>query len=466
MLNKRCTEILIQKLQSYIEPEQIGLLKRIDLRQDPVSKIVALNVIKEDLFYKVLSEIINYPYHHLDKEEVSSFFDKTVYLNNKFVVLNNNDVIMADPLDLRIKHLIQQKINIQTIYLGSYNNIKDFLNQDTDTPDLLHNILNQAVLKKASDIHFRSEENTTHVYFRIYGVLRRVQILSLAEWNKTLVRLKVKSHLDISETRRPQSGRLKLSDHVELRISTHPTIYGENVVVRILEKNKNVQNIEQLGFEEFQIAMMRQMIQKNNGLILICGPTGSGKTTTLYSMFHEINDGKKNIMTLEEPVEYKMLGVTQTEIIHNDIMSYAQGIKSMLRQDPDVIFIGEIRDEDTAQMCFRASMTGHLVIATLHTSSIESSVHRLQDLGVTEEFLHTGLCGVIVQRLIRTLCETCAGAGCEHCYFDGLHKRQAIGETVLWSKDILKTKHYKTIQDIFELKVQQNVTLNKERFEL
>ncbi|USO02236.1 MAG: Flp pilus assembly complex ATPase component TadA [Alphaproteobacteria bacterium] len=463
MLNARRKELLIEKLYPLLAPEQANLLQRIDVKSDPIAKITSLNLVKESLLYEILSDIIQYPYRQLEKENLSTAFSKELYLKHNFVVLKGNDVIMADPLDLALKNFIQEKIKIKKIYLSSVANIRHFLNQDIDTPDLLHNILTKATLRDASDIHFRCEDKTVHVCFRLHGILRKVDILSFSEWGKALIRLKVKSQLDISETRRPQSGRLNLSENIELRISTHPTIYGENAVIRILKKNKTAQNINQLGFEDFQVDMMREMIRKNHGLILICGPTGSGKTTTLYSLFHEINNGKKSIMTLEEPVEYKMEGITQTEIIHDDIMSYAQGIKSMLRQDPDVIFIGEIRDEITAKMCFRAAMTGHLVIATLHTSSIENSIYRLKDLGVTEEFLNVGLCGVIAQRLIRTVCKKCHAKGCKTCYFEGLYERQAIGETRLWSE---KFESYKKIKDIFALKIKQGITLPKEEFEL
>jgi len=172
-------------------------------------------------------------------------------------------------------------------------------------------------------------------------------------------------------------------------------------------------------------------------------------------------------MTLEEPVEYKMTGIAQTEIVHDDIMSYADGIKSMLRQDPDVMFIGEIRDENTAKMAFRAAMTGHLVVATLHTFNIESAIYRLLDLGVTREFMNVGLCGVIAQRLIRVVCEECHGAGCDTCYFDGLHKRQAIGEVLLWDKHLDEGNlPIVSFQSLFEMKLKAGATLKKEKFEL
>jgi len=464
MLNERCKELLIQKLEPYLEIEKVGLLRRVDLRSDPVSKIISLNVVKENLLYTVLSEVIDYPYYFLDKEAISESFTKEFYLKHRCVLLKKNDLIMADPLDLMLKNDILEKAKVKKIYLGAYNNIKAFLNQSTDTPDVLHNILMQAIQNKASDIHFRLEDKTVHIYFRLHGILRKQKILDALEWQKLVIRLKIKSQLDISETRRPQSGRLNFSDDIELRISTHPTIYGENIVIRVLEKNKNAQNIEKLGFEEYQIDMLRQMIQKNQGLILICGPTGSGKTTTLYSMLNEINDGRKSIMTFEEPVEYKMPGVTQTEIIHDDVMGYAQGIKSMLRQDPDVIFIGEIRDENTAKMSFRAAMTGHLVIATLHTSTIANSMFRLKDLGVAQDFLNAGLCGIIAQRLIRKICQTCSGKGCKICCFEGLFERQAIGEMTIFNHE--KALTHTKIEDIFKLKVKENVTLSKEQFEL
>lgn len=476
MFNERCRQLFSQKLQLYLEPEQINLLQRTDLSHHMINKITSLNLIKESVLYTLLSDIIHYPYRELYKEKISTLYTKDFYQQYRVILLENYDLVMVDPFDIQTKNIIPQRKNI---FLGAWPNMQQLLLKEEKTLDLLQEILKEAVDQKASDIHFLVEENTVVVRFRLQGILRKYQMLSIHEWNKIIVRLKVKSHLDISETRRPQSGHFSVFDDVDFRISTHPTIYGENIVIRVLEKNKEIQNIETLGFEIFQVQMMKLMIQRNIGLLLICGPTGSGKTTTLYSLFHEIDNDKKSVMTLEEPVEYKISGITQSEIIHDDIMGYADGIKSMLRQDPDIIFIGEIRDENTAKMAFRAAMTGHFVIATIHTFNVLSSIYRLMDLGVSKEFLKSALCGVIAQRLIRCICEKCQGSGCNECYFDGLYKRQAIGEVLIWSDEIkelldedrlnesiLKTKGFMNLYDIFKLKVQQNITLEKEQFEL
>jgi type II secretory ATPase GspE/PulE/Tfp pilus assembly ATPase PilB-like protein len=468
MLNERLRQTLLRDLQPYLDLEQQKLVERIDFRFDGLTRLFNLNIIKEEILYALLSNIMGYPYRILGQEKISPFFNTNFYKKHRAVVLDNKDVIMADPWDLRTQDKISQVIEVRNIFLGSLSNIQKFIEQESIDDDILNTILKEAVAQHASDIHFDVEEHLVQIRFRLQGVLRKVNILTLGEWQKVLVRLKIKSSLDISETRRPQSGRLSLFDDVDLRISTHPTIYGENVVIRVLVKNQTVHNIENLGFEPFQIDMMRQMIKRNFGLILICGPTGSGKTTTLYSLLSEMQKGRKSIMTLEEPVEYKVPGIAQTEIIHDDIMSYAEGIKSMLRQDLDVMFIGEIRDEETAKMAFRAAFTGHLVLATLHTFDIKSTVYRLLDLGVTKEFMNIGLSGIIAQRLIRCVCDICEGKGCSRCYFEGLYKRQAIGEMVLWSKDLLDQESYDfvTLREIFNKKVEEKSTFKQELFEL
>lgn len=460
MLNERLRHTLLQNLTPYLDLEQQKLIERVDFRYDGLTRLFSLNIVKEEILYTLLADLTGYPYRVLAQEKLSQMFAPDFYRQNRVVVLDNGDVIMADPWDLGARENIEKNMNIHQIFLGSWGDMKKFIEHEVVDDDILNSILKDAVVQHASDIHFDVEATLVKIRFRLQGILRKVNILTLGEWQKILVRLKIKSLLDISETRRPQSGRLALFDDVDLRISTHPTIHGENVVIRVLVKNQHVHNIEVLGFENFQIEMMRQMIKRDFGLILICGPTGSGKTTTLYSLLSELQKGRRSIMTLEEPVEYKVQGIAQTEIIHEDIMSYSQGIKSMLRQDLDVMFIGEIRDEETAKMAFRAAFTGHLVLATLHTFNIESTIYRLMDLGISREFMNAGLSGIIAQKLIRCVCDACQGKGCPRCYFEGLYKRQAVGETLVWSQDSLSQKPLSivTMEEIFNQKVRDNIT--------
>lgn len=478
------------KKLNYIDHDQIDFLDRLKIREDFITKIINLRIIPEDILYQVLADVIGYPYKVLKDERILQDFSSNFYLKTQSVVISQrrkNFLVMADPLDLVTKSYIKQNIKIDNIFLGSPSNLVEFIQTKCSTVssiesfDVLLDILLAAVLKDASDIHFQVEESFVTVKFRVQGILRKHVTLTLSEWTKILVRLKIKGNLDIAESRRPQGGSFyeNLSGKlIDFRISTHPVIYGENVVLRILEKNKVVKSIETLGFEPDQITTMKKFIRSNFGLIVICGPTGSGKTTTLYSLFTEINNGERNVMTLEEPVEYKISGVRQSEIIHDDIMSYADGIKSMLRQDPDVIFIGEIRDENTAKMAIRASITGHLVIATLHTFDAVSVIYRLLDLGISEKFLSVSLLGVVSQRLIRFTCENCSGKGCKQCYGDGLFKRNAIGEILEVTPEIrswiaqgddvshfrgrLSKSGFLSIKDIAMQKVVQNLTTTDE----
>lgn len=321
---------------------------------------------------------------------------------------------------------------------------------------LVDALLNDAVKQSASDIHFEPESGFLRIRYRIDGVLRQIRSLHKNYWSAMVVRLKVISGMNIAETRAPQDGRISLNlsgRSIDFRVSSQPTTHGENIVLRILDRQKGIVPLEDLGLRDDELKMLQLMMARPEGIILVTGPTGSGKTTTLYSILNTVNTEGVNIMTLEDPVEYPMAMIRQTSVNEVVKLDFASGIRSMMRQDPDVILVGEIRDKETAEMAFRAAMTGHQVYSTLHTNSAIGAIPRLQDLGVLPDIMAGNIIGVVAQRLVRKLCGHCKEAfspdsatrkilgvpeswtgqiyrsvGCPHCTFQGYKGRVAIME--------------------------------------
>jgi len=322
---------------------------------------------------------------------------------------------------------------------------------------LIDSILTDAVKRDASDIHFEPEANFLRIRYRIDGMLRQIRALHKSYWPAMTVRIKVLSGMNIAETRAPQDGRIGLTvsgRQVDFRVAAQPTIHGENIVLRILDRQKGIVPLEQLGLAEDHLHQLKLMISRPEGIILVTGPTGSGKTTSLYSVLNHINAEGIHIMTLEDPVEYPMALVRQTSVAESAKLDFANGIRSMMRQDPDVILVGEIRDAETAEMAFRAAMTGHQVYSTLHTNSAIGAMPRLLDIGVLPDIMAGNIIGIVAQRLVRRLCPHCKvpyraeahemrllgltqdsdrpliyrPTGCEQCDFQGYRGRLAIME--------------------------------------
>jgi type II secretory ATPase GspE/PulE/Tfp pilus assembly ATPase PilB-like protein len=310
---------------------------------------------------------------------------------------------------------------------------------EISTDAVLQIILNDAYTKRASDIHFEPGDGTLRVRFRIDGFLKAYRHFSDRYWGYLAARIKVLSGMNTAESRRPQSGRFSetLNGHeLDIRSASHPTTQGESMVLRLLDKHKMVVPLESLGFCERSKRILHKMYSTPQGIVLFTGPTGSGKTTTLYSILNQLNRGDTNIMTLEDPVEYELPGIRQTSV-QKEVLSFQEGIRAILRQDPDVILIGEIRDEDTAKMAFRASQTGHLVFSTLHTNDVWGVFPRLMDFGISFESIKHTLVGIVSQRLVRKRCE-CFPVGCDRCDSTGLYGRAAIGEMLLVTAELRK----------------------------
>lgn len=323
---------------------------------------------------------------------------------------------------------------------------------------LFHEILSQAVHQRASDIHVERREKDIRLRFRIDGVMYSVAVLPAEIHPQLLSRIKILAGMDIAEKRLPQDGRFTCNDQkgrVDCRVSTLPTIHGEKAVIRILDRAEAVVELQQLGLSVPNLQVLRSLSRNSHGLLLATGPTGSGKTSTLYALLRHINTVERNIITLEDPVEYSLENINQVQINTKAGLRFAGGLRSTLRQDPDVIMVGEIRDEETAQLAVHAALTGHLVLSTLHTNSAAAAVARLLDMGCEPYLLASALTGIIAQRLVRLLCPFCrqvytAGtreskvlqqpdicgqafyrpAGCGHCFGSGYKGRTAIQEVL------------------------------------
>src|SRR5688572_19352180 len=319
--------------------------------------------------------------------------------------------------------------------------VEDLLEASDDAPiiRMLNALLTQAARDGASDIHIEPYERHSSVRFRVDGALREVVQPNRALHAALISRLKIMAELDIAEKRLPQDGRISLrigTRAVDVRVSTLPSAHGERAVLRLLDKTESRISLESVGMTGGTLDRFLKLIEQPHGIILVTGPTGSGKTTTLYAALSRLDSSTSNIMTVEDPIEYELPGIGQTQVNPKIDLDFAKALRAILRQDPDVIMIGEIRDYETAQIAIQASLTGHLVLATLHTNDAPSAVTRLTDMGVEPFLLSSSLLGVLAQRLVRKLCPYCKDAegvarGCQHCSFTGYQGRTGIFELML-----------------------------------
>jgi len=339
--------------------------------------------------------------------------------------------------------------------------------------DFVDSIIKDAVIKSASDIHIESTQKGARLRFRIDGVLYDQDPIDDSRKLQVISRIKVLSQINLAEKRIPQDGKFRFSAHnfsqisdifhadIDLRVSTFPSIHGEKVVIRILDRSKTMIKLESLGFGIPMLELFRQLIEKPSGFLLVTGPTGSGKTTTLYAALSYLNDPEKNIITLEDPVEYNVDGITQGQIHPDAGFTFAKGIRSLLRQDPDIAMVGEIRDKETAQTAIEASLTGHQVFSTLHTNDAPGAIMRLMDMGIEPFLINAALTGVLAQRLARKICDNCkvartptekekiilerlnidiseiySGTGCQECFNLGYKGRVGLFELLDMSPEL------------------------------
>ncbi len=346
--------------------------------------------------------------------------------------------------------------------------VEDLLESAGDAPiiRMLNALLTQAARDGASDIHIEPYERTSSVRFRIDGTLREVVQPNRALHAALISRLKIMADLDIAEKRLPQDGRISLrigTRAVDVRVSTLPSAHGERAVLRLLDKTESKLTLEAVGMQGDTLRRFEQLIGQPHGIILVTGPTGSGKTTTLYAALARLDAGRSNIMTVEDPIEYELAGVGQTQVNAKIDLTFAKALRAILRQDPDIIMIGEIRDFETAQIAIQASLTGHLVLATLHTNDSVSAVTRLTDMGVEPFLLSSSLLGVLAQRLVRKICAVCHGANCDACGQTGYQGRTGIFELLVADDAVRSLVHNRAAEsDLLTAATTQGLRLMRE----
>ncbi|SER67445.1 GspE/PulE family protein [Salisediminibacterium halotolerans] len=328
----------------------------------------------------------------------------------------------------------------------------------------VNELLITGLKKEASDVHLDPQENKVLVRYRVDGVLQTDRALNKQHQNEIIARIKIMANLNITEVRLPQDGRVKVTmdgKPVDLRISIMPTVFGEKVVIRILDMSEAIKALDELDLNALNLERFRELIRRPSGMVLLTGPTGSGKTTSLYAAINQLNTEKVNIITIEDPVEYQMTGINQVQVNPDIGLTFANGLRSILRQDPNVVMVGEVRDKDTAEIAVRASLTGHLVFSTLHTNSAVVTIPRLIDMGIEPFLVMSSLSGIVAQRLVRKVCPVCAesyeptkmereafekrnmtvktlkrGTGCDACRHSGYRGRMAMHEILLIDDEI------------------------------
>jgi len=496
MKHKNITETLVEQQIITKDQLEIALIEQKKKPDKLESILIKLGFVSEAVIQDIIAQTLGLSRQDLSNlvadNEAIKLIPKKFAIRYKILPLNFNQnyntlsVAMADIFNVfiidKLNNLLDSSIKIEPVLASQTDIISaidycygfelsidgilheietgklEFQNNDYQQPliRLVDALLSNAVKHGASDIHLEPEQGFLRVRYRIDGVLQQIRSLHNKYWSAIVVRIKVMAKLNIAKTRIPQDGRFSLNlagKTIDFRVSVHPTINGENIVLRILDHNKAVITIEQLDLLEPNLIILKRMVFNPNGIILITGPTGCGKTTSLYSVLQYLNTEEVSIMTLEDPVEYILSIVRQTAINEAVKLDFANGLRSILRQDPDIILLGEIRDKTTAEMAFWTSMTGHKVYSTLHTNSAISAIPRLLDLGVVADVIAENMVGVVGQRLVRKLCPTCKQAyspndeerkllklskteditlysavGCEQCFQYGYKGRIALME--------------------------------------
>ena len=413
--------------------------------------------------------------------EVQRFLNTTVQFQavgeDEFDVLLSEAYADLNSDTRQIVEDLGEEIDLATL-AESLPDESDLLEQEGDAPviRLINALIAEALRENASDIHIETFETSVRVRFRIDGVLREVGTPKRALAPLIVSRIKVMSKLDIAERRVPQDGRTTVrigGRELDVRVSVMPTGSGERVVLRLLDKQSDRLTLPALGMDEATLAGVRELMRAPHGIFLVTGPTGSGKTTTLYASLSELDTDVLNVLTVEDPIEYNLHGIGQTQVNTKTGMTFAAGLRAMLRQDPDIVMVGEIRDFETAEIAIRASLTGHLVLSTLHTNTAIGAVTRLADMGLQSYLLSSSLIGVLAQRLVRVLCPECrelvepnafeAGflnidsshkiyrsVGCEACHGTGFQGRTGIYELVTVDNDLRQTIHESSSEQLLK----------------
>lgn len=504
-IKKRLGELLLesgiiteQQLQAALEEQQRTRKKLGDV-------LLAQGVLTEHQLIEVLEFQLGIPHVTLSRFQIDTKLSQVIpeQMARRYQVLpirvdgRKLMVAMADPLDLFIiddlrmstgftiepaiisrgelqrgiarLYGLQDSMNEMIKDLGAGTaqiEVEDAVIQGEDSPvvRLVQQMIEQAVRLGASDIHVDPMETQLAIRYRIDGQLRNERTIPKSMQGVIIARLKILGNLNIAERRLPQDGRIKMlvdGQTIDIRLSSLPTVHGEKIVMRLLDLAEGVKGLDKLGMTEQTLSLFRRMIEKQHGMVLLTGPTGSGKTTTLYSALQHLNREETNIITVEDPVEYTLDGVNQMQVHPAAGLTFARGLRSILRQDPNIIMVGEIRDLETAEIAIRASLTGHLVFSTLHTNDAVSTVVRLRDMGIEPYLIASSLIGIVAQRLVRCICPDCKtaytpdrqemiylerlgiqtdklyrGNGCGTCGKTGYRGRMAVHEALLISDDL------------------------------
>lgn len=491
--------------------------------------LVELGYIDEKNLYKGLEDLLRVPYIDLstiviEKEATSMISEELAKKHNMIPIKKVGNVLTAvisDPLNFYalddIRNATGMEINLtispqrdisnaidryyssevtekafedlqseyENLNIATLSEISESEVANAPVVRLVDSMLQHAVKANASDIHIEPTATKLKVRFRVDGQLQEVMTSSMSAHPAISTRIKIMSDMNIAEKRIPQDGRIETvvnGTKIDLRVSLLPGVYGEIIVIRILGGQSVALERKQLGISEENNILIDKLIQSPNGIILVSGPTGSGKTTTLYTLLKELNKPEVNIITVEDPVEYKLEGINQVQVNVKAGLTFANGLRSILRQDPDIVMIGEIRDSETAEIAMRASITGHLVLSTIHTNDSASSVARLVDMGIEPYLVSASVVGVIAQRLIRNICPRCKttyipshdemimmkmkeptplykGAGCSYCNFTGYKGRTGVHEILVVTKEIRELVNSRASTDqILSMAVRQGVT--------
>lgn len=526
---QRLGNYLISKGLINYDQLKLALEKQKDNGKKLGQTLIDLGFIDRPTLLPILEEQLQIEYVNVVnleiRTEVAELINERLARKHQILPIDVHDDIihlaMADPLDiiaikdvklatgLGVKTFMSTPIDIidviDRIYSSSqthemYKEISDelnlaeieemdeeLLNEINNAPivKLVNTILSQAVKAKASDIHIEPFDKEIRVRLRVDGALNEYLKPSKTILNAIVTRIKIMASLNIAEHRVPQDGRVEteINGHkVDLRVSILPTIYGEKIVIRLLDRTTQAMTKKQLGFSDDNLKRFENMISKPHGIILVTGPTGSGKTTTLYAALMELNDIEKNIITVEDPVEYRMDGVNQTQVNTKAGLTFASGLRSILRQDPDIIMIGEIRDKETASIAVRAAITGHLVFSTVHTNDTASTIARLVDMGIEPFMLSSSLIGVHAQRLVKKICPNCRekykandieaavlgvpegtklchGTGCSQCNHTGYKGRTAIHEIMPLTRTLREAiNRNKTTEELKDIALEEGMT--------
>ncbi|AZR74496.1 type II secretion system protein GspE [Anoxybacter fermentans] len=496
--------------------------------------LIDLGYITESQLVQVLEFQLGVPHVDLSKynldQRLTRYIPENIARRHRVVPLKKEDnvlkVAMADPLDIfaiddiklnarcKIEAMIASVSDIEKAIEELYSmtglgddgfditydipeDVEDLeidelrrLVEDAPIVRLTNLLIRQAIQQRASDIHIEPMKDEIRVRYRIDGVLHEFRSLPKSNQAALVSRLKIMAGLDIAERRKPQDGRIELKQpegEVDIRISTIPTIYGEKVVLRILNKESVLLDLDKLGFSLKNRRYFDEMLKKPHGIILVTGPTGSGKTTTLFAALNKLNSQEKNISTVEDPVEYRLEGINQIQINPRVGLTFASALRAILRQDPDIIMIGEIRDRETASIAIRAAMTGHLVLSTIHTNDAPSAITRLIDMGIEPYLVSSSMIGVVAQRLVRKICPSCKerfepseemrfylgelgqqvkylyrGKGCPDCNKTGYQGQLAIHEVLVPDREIRRlTIQNRPAEDLRDAAVANGMTTLK-----